>query len=258
LTIPFTNMFEIKKIISAYLVPPGVFVIILFFLGIWLRLRKKHLAGLLNILLSLFIWMLSIEPTSDLLMRGLEGDLQIPKKADVDVIILLGGASDLQAPDLTGLGSPNGDTLARVVTAVRLYKDVKVPIIVSSGKVFENKPSEANILKRFLIDLGVPEDKIIIEDKSRDTIENARYSKEICVQRGFKKPAIVTSAYHIKRSVMSFKKVDMSVIPIPAKFKTWQGKAYSWDDYLPRASNLLDSSTALREYIGLVFYGVSY
>ena len=62
-------------------------------------------------------------------------------------------------------------------------------------------------MKRFLTDLGVPDPMIIVEDKSRDTIENARYARQICERRGFVRPILVTSAYHLKRSVLSFSKV---------------------------------------------------
>lgn len=251
-------MFELKKILTAYMMPPGIFVVILLIAGIWFFVKRWRFAGIFNITIAIALWALSINPVSDYLLRGLEHEFVIPKKVSADVIVLMGGGSDLQAPDLTGIGSPGNDMLARVVTTARLYKQLKVPVIITSGKAFENKPSEAPIIKRFLMDLDVPEAMIILEDKSRDSIENARYTKEICLKKGFKRLAVVTSAFHMQRTALSFKKVGLDITPVPAKYKTWQNQKYYWEDYLPNASNLFDSSIALKEYVGLVFYKIAY
>jgi uncharacterized SAM-binding protein YcdF (DUF218 family) len=113
-------------------------------------------------------------------------------------------------------------------------------------------------MKRFLIDLGVPEDKIIVDDRSRDTIESGRFSKILCDERGFKKPLLVTSAYHMKRAMFSFRKAGLAVVPLPAGFETWPGKVYGWVDYLPSANALEKTAAAIHEYLGLFFYTIAY
>ncbi|MEJ2697851.1 MAG: YdcF family protein [Candidatus Sulfobium sp.] len=184
-------------------------------------------------------------------MKGLETGLTIPANPRGDVIILLGGGAREGAKDLTGVGAPSEDTLARIVTAVRLEKRLHVPVIVSGGAVFPWKKSEAPVDRRFLMDLGVQGDRIIVEDKSRDTFENARYVKEICEKRRFKNPVLVTSAYHMRRSLLMFRKFNMGVTPVPAGFRAWDRK-YGWADYLP--GDLAASRTAFREYVGLLYY----
>lgn len=251
-------MFALKKILTAFLLPPGIFVVILLFSGLWFLFKKNWKAGVINCLLCISIWTFSISPAADAMLRGLESGFKIPEAPNGDVIILLGGGVYDNAPDMTGIGATSEEMSARLVTAVRLQKRLNIPIIISGGKVYKHKDSEAPIVKRLLIDLGVPEKKVIIEDKSRDTIENAKYTKEICKKYGFKKPILVTSAYHIRRSVMSFEKVDMDVIPFPANFKTWKNKKYDWVDYLPQADEIENSYRALHEYIGLLFYKFAY
>jgi uncharacterized SAM-binding protein YcdF (DUF218 family) len=159
-----------------------------------------------------------------------------------------------KVPDLSGIGAPSEEMIARLVTAVRLQKRLNVPVIISGGAVFKGRQAEAPIVRRFLTDLGVPDKKVIIEDKSRDTIENARYTAEICKRLGYKKPLLVTSAYHMKRSIMSFSKVSLDVTALPAGFKTWKNKRYIWHDYLPDAFDMRNSYVALHEHIGLLFY----
>jgi uncharacterized SAM-binding protein YcdF (DUF218 family) len=189
------------------------------------------------------------------MLHALEADFEIPFNANGDIIILLGGGVYDSVADLSGPGAPTEEMLGRIVTAVRLHKRLDIPIIVSGGKVFENKKAEAPIVKRFLIDLGVPGNKIIMEDKSRDTFENVKYTSEILKKSGYRKPILVTSAYHMKRAVMTFNKINLDVIPFPANFRTWKDKKYGWEDYLPGSGN---ASGILKEYVGIVFYKIVY
>ncbi|MEW6162341.1 MAG: YdcF family protein [Nitrospirota bacterium] len=251
-------MFILKKILTPFLLPPGIFIVILIFSGLLFLFKRHWKVSIVNCLIGIFMWFLSISPVSDIILRGLESDFRIPENPQGDVIVLLGGGSHSGSQDLSGIGSPADDMLGRIVTAVRLQKRLNVPIIVSSGQVFKHKPSEVLIVRRFLVNLGVPLKKIILEDKSRDTIENARYTKAICEKLGFKKPILVTSAYHMSRSVLSFKKVDMDVTPLPAGLKTWKDKKYGWEDYLPDASGFKNTCIAVREYMGLLFYRFAY
>jgi uncharacterized SAM-binding protein YcdF (DUF218 family) len=243
-------MFAFKKLITPFLLPPGIFIVMLIVPGL-LFLRKSRKAGVWCIFIGAAIWLLSVGPVSNFLMKGLETGLTMPANPKGDVIVLLGGGVYEGVKDLTGAGAPSEDSLARIVTAVRLQKRLHVPIIFSGGAVFPWRKAEAPVAKRFLIDLGVPGDKIILEDKSRDTFENARYVREICEKRHFRDPILVTSAYHMKRSVLMFKMFGMEVTPVPAEFMTWNRK-YGWEDYLPGGFGAV--RTACREYIGLLYY----
>lgn len=248
--------FILKKLLTPFIVPPGIFVLLLILSGFVFWRRKKRRAARLHLMLGILLWALTIAPVSDFMIRGLESDFKIPENPRGDVIILLGGGVYEGAEDLTGTGVPSETMLARVITAVRLQKMLNIPVIVSGGSVFEDRKPEAPIVKRFLTDLGVRDNMVIMEGKSRDTIENARYSLEICTKAGYKEPILVTSAFHMKRSLMSFDKVGLKVIPFPAGFKTWAGKRYIWEDYLPHG--LENIAIALKEYWGILFYKIAY
>jgi uncharacterized SAM-binding protein YcdF (DUF218 family) len=190
-------------------------------------------------------------------MLGLERGYPLPAKPAGDVILLLGGGVYEGVDDLSGKGTPTDGMLGRIVTAARLQKELHCPVIVSGGAVFEFETPEAPIDKRFLVDLGVPADRVIVEEKSRDTVENAIYSAQICAARGFRHPLLVTSAYHMRRSVIACRKSGLDVVPVPSSFRANAAKKYGWIHYLPNASALEETSTALREYIGLLFYALT-
>ena len=209
-------MFLFKKILTPFLLPPGIFIIFLICFGAWYLFKKCCKVGIATLVIGCLMWLLSITPISDPMLRGLESNIHFTRNPKGDVIILLGGGVYDKAPDLTGIGVPYQSVQAGIVTAVRLQKRLNVPIIVSGGKVYEHtSAAEAPIIKRFLVDLGVSGTQIILEEKSRDTFENAKYTKKICEKLGFKSPILITSAYHMKRSVLSFKKAGMEVIRFP-------------------------------------------
>lgn len=247
-------MFALKKILTPFLLPPGIFVLILFGYGCWCGRRRRYGAALINLLLALSLWLLSTGPVCALLMGGLERGLTIPHPLQGDVIILLGGGVEGFVPDLTGTGRPSEDMCSRLLTAVRAQRQLKVPVIVSGGSVFAGQPAEAPVVRRFLLDLGVPSEQILIEAKSRDTKENAGYCREIIRSKGFRRPLLVTSAYHMPRSLVAFRTAGLAVTPLPAQFVTGGNGLRHWSRWLPDAGALHGSAKALREYLGLLWY----
>ena len=247
-------MFIVKKIISAFLLPPGCFVAILIGGGIWSFLRKQRACGVFAVAVGMLLWGASTQPVSNFLMRGLEREMTIPPVLQGDVIILLGGGANDDTLDLTGLGAPSDDMMSRLVTAVRVQKRTGLPVIVSGGSSQENTLPESWIVQRFLQDLGVPPGLIIIEDKSLDTGDNGRFVAELCTRKGFRSPLLVTSAYHMKRSLLIFQRNRLAVTPLPAGFRSVEHQKFTPYTLLPKMSNLSATSAALHEYLGLAYY----
>ena len=247
-------MFLIKKIISAFLLPPGCFIAILIGAGIWSIYRQRRSCGIFAITLGLLLWGMSLAPVSNYLIKGLESGVTIPARIQGDVIILLGGGVNDDARDLTGTGAPSDEMMARLVTAVRVQRRTGIPVIVSGGAIKETDTPESWIVQRFLQDLGVPPGRIFIDDRSRDTGENARYSAELCARNGFRNPLLVTSAYHMKRSLLIFQRNRLAVTPLPASFRYDSRNEITPYTFLPSFTDLAGTATALREHLGLLFY----
>lgn len=251
-------IFIIKKIVSPFLLPPGLLVIVLLAWGLWFIRHKSRWNASISLGLGAIIWIFSTNPMSNFLMGRLEDGFNIPKKVNADVIIMLTSEIYEKAPDFSGIGTPGPETMERLVTAARLQRHLKVPIIVSGGKVYSSSTSIAELARRFLIDLGIPDQSIILENQSRDTFENALYSKQICDQRKFGAPLVVTSGYHLKRAVFCFDKVGLKVLPFPCALTTWPDQRYYWYHLLPSAKAFAATASALREWLGLFFYHLRY
>ena len=245
-------MFMLKKIVQPLILPPGNLILLVLIGAVWMFVRKRTLNGFLLSGLAILMWCLSIPPTADLLLQGLEQRHRLPGKLQGDVIVMLGGAVFGGAADVTGEGAPTPESCERILTAARLYRQTKLPVILSGGRVLDHHPLMGKIYKRMLVDLGIPEAAIILENRSRDTMENAHYTAALCRQKNFRQPIVITHAAHMPRAAYSFRCAGLAMTPFPCGFRTWPGKTYHWPDFLPRGYG--DIALALHEYIGLFFY----
>jgi uncharacterized SAM-binding protein YcdF (DUF218 family) len=209
-------------------------------------------------LVGLCIWALAVYPVSNSLMKGLESSFPIPGITNEDVIILLGAGLNENVVDLTGTGFPNGDMLGRITTAIRLYRRYNIPVIITSGKVYPEGEAGAPVDKRIMVDLGVDPTNIIVEKKSRNTYENARYAAMICQDLGYKKPILLTAAYHLKRARMAFQPTGLTTTPFPAYRYSSDNPAFFWRSFLPCHNSFETSCVAIREYLGILYYTIRY
>ena len=157
----------------------------------------------------------------------------------------------MDTPNLSGQGHLSSHAANRLLTAAQLYHKYHLPIIVSGGKVLETTGTEAEIAHHILLNLGIPEDKILVESQSRNTTENALFSKKIMEQRSLSHPILVTSAFHMPRSVLQFAKAGISVTPYPADYQTNVNGQFTMFDFVPSGEALKNMSLSLKEYIGL-------
>ncbi|HEY3278046.1 MAG TPA: YdcF family protein [Syntrophorhabdaceae bacterium] len=245
--------FVLKKLITCCLIPPGLFVVAALIVAFFAR-KKARIAAFA---LAAAIYLTSIGPVGDLLLGNLEKAYEIPalvKIAQCDVYVVLGGGANPRAPTIDGKGLPSPEALTRVMAAYRLYLIDRKPIILSGGD-YLGRETEAEITKRYLINLGVDKELIITETRARNTYENAYYTRVICEERGFRRILLVTSAFHMRRSVMLFNKLSGPVTPFPAGSRA-SGAAdpFSW---LPDIDNTVNVTAAVREYIGILFYKIT-
>jgi uncharacterized SAM-binding protein YcdF (DUF218 family) len=234
-------MFFLKKLITHFILPPGLLIIAFAVLGIS---TKRKLAKLLAFSFALFVYLLSVEPIKDLLYKPLEDAYPVPSKPEGDAIVILGGGA-------YNTGILKEDSTKRLLTGFVLHKQTNLPIILSGGASIGALP-EAEVMKGLLLTLGVDKGKIYTEVNSKDTEENAQEVKKLCERLRCKRVVLVSSAYHMKRAVLAFQKAGLEVVPYPTDFK--RDMRYNLYSLLPKMGVFADSYKALREYLGLVWY----
>ncbi len=142
-----------------------------------------------------------------------------------------------------------GHNYQRMLHAYRLYKEgFADKIIICGGVVIKGLPSFAEVMKDFLVEIGINEECIITENKSLNTYENIKYAKPILRKRNIRSSLLVTSSYHMYRSLAICKKLNVSVYaaPVPCYEKNLQHATQ-------RARFILE---VLREYGAIIYFKI--
>lgn len=248
------------KVIQALFLPPGLLLLLVVLAVVLAAVGKKRLALILACAGCSLVFLMSLSPVSDLLLRPLEGrypplDPAAEAAFRAEAVVLLGGGL---TPE--GVGKSKGVALSqaamrRAVYGARLARRLGVPIIASGGRVVPDpeREAEAAVAARILEELGVPPKMILQEGESRTTWENALRVRDTY---GPRRVVLVTSAAHMPRAVACFERLGIAVLPAPTDYLS-KGSAF-FLDWLPAADALAASLTALREYVGIAAYRALY
>ncbi len=259
---PFTEW--IAKLLTWAASPLGMFAS-LWALAVVLRLaRWRRLGTALGVFASLLLLALSWPPVADLIAGPLEtaaidegpdareGPAGARAAGPYDAIVVLGGAVSAPVGDLPARLSAQSD---RVFRAAELYRQGLAPTILISGGDFGDKPArgmvEADAIAQLLSGpLGIPRNALVLERNSTTTRENMRESVKLLGDK--RRIALVTSAFHMKRSLAEARAAGLEPVPFAADFRSRVGPRLPHEQWLPNASALDLSTFAIKEWLGLV------
>jgi uncharacterized SAM-binding protein YcdF (DUF218 family) len=174
-------------------------------------------------------------------------------------IVLLGSGSYTQrswSGNQYSILDPTG--AERVAETARLYHLLKPRWVVSSGgRVMLDDPDlpSAQVMRDELIQLGVPADRILLEDSSRTTRDEATAVKALLPALKVQHLVLVTSAVHMRRSVGVFRSVGLPVVPAIARDAA-HGADSGWLTWLPSTAGLDESQAVMHELLGLAYYSL--
>ena len=207
----------------------------------------------------LFLYLVSTDWFIDKRLYSLENTYSVVSETDLargDIYVLLGGG----IITTTGEGNiPGLIPSVRIMKTAEYYKKYPKKILISGGTPLQNQESESSVYSKELIALGVASEDIIIEEESRNTNENALFTKKVLDEKGAKNLILITSASHMKRSVNIFKKKlnGVEIIPAPCNFLASREKENNFY-YLPKYSNFFKFQTWIWETIGNLYYKIKY
>ncbi|CAG7633187.1 YdcF family protein [Paenibacillus allorhizosphaerae] len=245
-------MIYFLKAIYSFILPPGLIIVLLALLSMWLFYRKKRRTAIVITAMTILMYAISTPLIGSAALQPLESRYSPPAAIDGDVYLLLTGGSVQGTPEPSGIGSPGVYTLSRIVAVAELYAKKPLPILVSGGQVYDDSGNEGQLSKRVLTALGIPAKDIVVEGESRTTQENARNSKVLLERNGYKKPILVTSAFHMPRAMKHFHEQQVEAIPYPVGYLNSRNASWSPRQLLPSSSALDWLSVALKEYIGML------
>jgi len=227
---------------------------------IGLALMRTRLAragrGLISASIILFL-AFGLLPLGKMLIAPLEGRFP-PWDASggaPDGIVVLGGAIE-PAFALTRRASEFNEAAERITVIAELarkYPSAKILYSGGNGSFVLPGGSEAPIAGALLETFGVPARRLILEGKSRTTAENAEFSRRLAMPKPGERWLLVTSAYHMPRSIGAFRKAGFAVEAYPVDYRT-TGASDLWIPFDSMATGLRRTDVAAREWAGLLAY----
>ena len=242
---------ELKPILTALLLPPAG-PLLLALLGL-LAARRGRPAGLRLAAACIVVTLaLASHAMAALLARELLPPVTPVQAADlqgVQAIVVLGAGVHPAAPEY-GEAQPTERTLVRLRYAVRLARQTGKPLAFAGGVGWagpDGAPTEGAVARRVLQeDYGLA--LRWVDDRSRDTAENAARMAELLRRDGVRRIALVSDASHIPRAAAAFRAAGFEVIPAPTDFPLRLERPLL--EWLPSAHGLTSSRELLREWLG--------
>ena len=170
-------------------------------------------------------------------------------------IVVLGGALDTVVSPARGEVALNeaAERMTAVAELARRFPDARIVFTGGSGRIIYDGAPESELAARLFDSFGIAKQRILLEDKSRDTDENARFTRDLVQPKPSERWLIVTSAHHMPRSVGVFRAAGFPVEAFPVDYRT-RGAIDLLRPFATLGDGLRRTDTAAREWVGLVMY----
>jgi len=249
--------FAISKTIGMLTLPTN-FLIDLGLLGaVLLITRWAALGRALMIVSAVLLAISGFSPLGNLLMHPLEARFPAWEEAGrgaPDGIIVLGGAidADLSKGRSQPVFTEASERIFAGAALARRYPQARIVFTGGSADLVSGDAREADYAPAAFERLGIAKERILVERRSRNTAENAAFTRDLVKPQPGQRWLLVTSAYHMPRSVGLFRKIGFEVEAYPVDWRTNDGNLLKFRAIAHEGLDCLD--TAVREWVGLVVY----
>lgn len=253
-------LFWLKKFLGFWLMPLP-FCLLLIIAGLWLakssrraRLgRALSLAGVeLLLLLSnkiVSVWLVHPLEARYAAIPELQAGVAPPTLATCRFVVVLGGGNG-NTPGLSASNQLSGSALARITEGVRVLRVLPDAQLIVSGPAEGNHPSHATMLARAAESLGIAPARIAYIDHARDTEDESNAVRKLAGEAPF---ALVTSAWHMPRTVALFRSAGLNPVPCPTDYTSHTDDDFRWSDLFWSVESLERSTWAIRERLGYLW-----
>ena len=246
--------FTLSKIFRFFTLPSNLVVLVGIVGVVLLFTRRKRLGQGMMIASLLTLAIAGWLPVGNWLIAGLEDRFPAwdASRGAPYGIIVLGGAISPDVSQERGSIALNesAERMTAVADLARRYPAARIVFSGGSGKL-GGGPAEADFVVPVFESFGIARERVTLEGKSRNTVENAQFTKEAVQPKAGERWLLVTSAYHMPRSVGAFRRAGFAVEAYPVD---WRSGADDGSSFSSLSAGLARTDTALREWVGLVAY----
>jgi uncharacterized SAM-binding protein YcdF (DUF218 family) len=249
--------FVLSKVLGFFAIPSNLVISLgLFGLLLWptrfARTGRRLAAASLMVLA-----ILGLSPVGNALIIPLEQRFPPWEAAHgaPDGIIVLGGmiTPDVSAARHDVVLNESAERVTVVAELARRYPNARILFSGGSGALLFDEAKEAEFVVRLLESFGITRARVLLEDRARNTVENAVYAKQVAQPKAGERWLLVTSAYHMPRAVGVFRQAGFAVEAFPADWRT-RGPQDALRPFGTVGDGLRRTDTAVREWVGLAVY----
>ncbi|MFA0960765.1 YdcF family protein [Roseivirga sp. BDSF3-8] len=217
---------------------------------------KRMRRGFLVATLALFYFLTNGVVVNELLLWWEREPVRFSEVQPCDTGVLLTGFTYMSRLPADRLHYNEGAD--RLAHTIRLYHEGRIRRIIVSGayETLHISVEEAPLIKQALLHAGIPDSVIVMENKSRNTHENAINTARIITERfPDSRPMLITSAFHMRRAEACFRQVGLDPVIFPTDFRA-SNQPYTFEYFFPSESSLDKWQTLSREWLGMLAYKV--
>lgn len=255
-------MFLIKSLTT-----PIVWILTVLLLGlILIRFSRRRIVSRIGrcflLLGMLMLFTCSFPPVANILTYSLESRYPPPATkvlATLDIIVVLGGGG-YPSGGFRGEAELAGRSYPRLYHGVRVFHEGHAGLLAfCGGPLQEGKEAEAPVMRAMAIRLGVPEDKVLTETVSSDTMQNAKGLVDLLPKEQGRRIGLVTSATHMLRSEQVFRSQfpHDTIVPVPVHYQ-YDPAVWRIGNLKPSVEALEQTTGAIHEWIGILWYSLRY
>jgi uncharacterized SAM-binding protein YcdF (DUF218 family) len=249
--------FVLSKVLGFFAIPSNLIVSIGILGVLLLPTRFKRTGRGLAVASLLILAVLGLSPVGNVLIIPLEQRFPAwdAARGAPDGIIVLGG---MITPDVSAARSEvalneSAERLTVAVELARRYPNARVLFSGGSGALLFSEGNEAEFAGRLLQSFGIAPGRVLLEQRARNTVENAAYSKAMAQPKPGERWLLVTSAFHMPRSIGVFRQAGFAVEAFPVDWRTRGGEDVR-RPFATMGDGLRRTDTAVREWVGLAVY----
>lgn len=254
--------FYLSKIVWWFAAPSNVLVSLIFLGSLLLFTRWRGKGRAMVLMSGLGLAVMGFSPLGIWLARPLENrfPMQGQEMVAPTGILVLGGSIDQVTTAARGGQVTLAAAPSRITEAVALahrYPQARLVFTGGSNALLRaDALGEAEAAAKLFVELGIARERITIENQSRNTYENAILTKGLVQPKPGERWLLVTSAWHMPRSIGIFRRAGFPVVPYPTDFETRNTERELWRPILPASRGLDLVDKMAREWLGLLAYRV--
>ncbi len=248
--------YDVAKSLSFFLTLPNDLVLLVVVSALLLLTPFRRTARAAVLVSTILLAIGAFSPLGSVLLWPLENRFPPAKVTEAPTgVIVLGGMTDealTVTRDMVAL-SDAAERLTEAVALSRRFPTMRLVFSGGTGTPDEGAATESDSARRFWTEMGVPAERMTFENKSRNTWENGVFTKALVDPKPGERWLLVTSAFHMPRSVGIFRRVGFAVIPYPVDFHT-AGNGSDFIGFRSAADAFVYLAMASHEWVGLIAY----